>query len=170
MDNRLKNSEEYLRKNSLETGFSTPKDYFDSIENAFSAKLREEDLPDGHGFATPEMYFEGLEDRVLANVIEPKETKVISLRRKVLRFIPAAAAAAIALLVVFNMIDNTEEISTDEIASWFESDIYRITSDDLSLALEDVDLEDDVVTSIEVDDIENYLQNIDTTPFLDEIN
>lgn len=170
MDNELKNSEEYLRSKSLDAGFSAPESYFDSIEDAFSAKLREENLPKGHGYTAPDTYFEELEARIIDNVIQPKETKVIPLRRRVLQLIPAAAAAVIALMVVFNLQDNFEEVSTEEIANWFESDIYRITSDDLSLALEDLDLEDDVVTSIDEDAIENYLENIDTTPLLDEIN
>jgi len=171
MDNELKNSEDFIRKKALNNGFSTPQNYFDSIEDAFSTRLREEMLPKKQGFKTPDTYFDTLEDAILAKVEKPKTVKVISFRRRFIKMIPVAAAAAIALLVVFNMPSDIEDPTPDEIANWFENDIYRISSDDISLAFEDIDLDEDPSdTSIDVDAIETYLENIDTSSLLNEIN
>ncbi len=171
MDKELKNSENYISRHVSSKGFSAPENYFDSVEDTFSAKLKEASLPEGHGFNTPDSYFENLEDTILSQVITPEKGKIISLRRRFIRIIPAAAAAAIALLVVFNMPKEVEEPTLEEIANWFENDINRISSDDISLAFEDVDIDDDIIdTSFNTDEIETYLEEIDTSSLLNEIN
>lgn len=171
MDRELKNSEDFIRGKALHEGFSTPENYFDSVEDGFSAKLREATLPKEHGFAAPDAYFDSLEDTLLAKVEAPKEVKVISLRKRFLKIIPAAAAAAVALLIIFNAPKEIEDPTVEEIANWFENDIYRISSDDISLAFEDLEIDDDMVdSSINMDDIETYLENVDTSSILNEIN
>ena len=171
MDNELKNSEDFIRERTAREGFSVPENYFDSVEDIFSTKLKEETLPKHDGFKTPENYFDTLEDIILDKVAPLKVTKVIPLRRRFIKMMPVAAAAIITLLIVFNRPADIEDPTPDEIANWFENDIYRISSDDISIAFEDVELDDDVVdTSIDIDDIETYLENIDTSSLLNEIN
>ncbi|MDT7833202.1 hypothetical protein RQM59_12465 [Flavobacteriaceae bacterium S356] len=171
MDNELKNSEDFIREKTTREGFSVPEHYFDSVEDIFSAKLKEEALPKQNGFKAPKDYFDTLEDRIIDKVVPSKVTKVIPLRRRFIKMMPVAAAAVIALLVIFNMPADIDDPTPDEIVNWFENDIYRISSDDISIAFEDVELDDDVVdTSIDIDDIETYLENIDTSSLLNEIN
>lgn len=170
MDNELKNSEDFISKfASEEANFSVPSNYFDSVEDTFSAKLSEEMLPNHHGFDVSDTYFNELEDVILSKVsIQPK---VISLRRRIIKMIPAAAAASIALFIALNFITFEKEVTVQEIENRFDNDIYRISSDDITLAFEDIDLSDEEAdTSINIDDIENYLENIDTTSLLNEIN
>lgn len=171
MDNKLKNSEDFIREKTLDTGFSAPQNYFDGVEDGFSIRLLEETLPKKQGFKTPDSYFDALEGAILHKVKKPKTVKVIPFRRRFTKMIPVAAAAVIALLVVFNMPSDIEDPTPDEIANWFENDIYRISNDDISLAFEDIDLDEDVVdTTIDIDAIETYLENIDTSSLLNEIN
>lgn len=171
MDKELKNSEDFIRKHSSCEGFSTPENYFESIEDGFSTKLIEASLPKMHGFSAPDSYLEDLEDTLLSQVTTPNKGKVISLRKRFVKIIPAAAAAAIALLIVFNMPKEVEEPTLEEIANWFENDINRISSDDISLAFEDLDIDDDIIdTSFNTDEIETYLEEIDTSYLLNEIN
>lgn len=170
MDKELKNSEDFIRSHATGEGFSTPENYFDSVEDIFSSKLKEASLPQVHGFNAPDSYFENLEDTILAKAA-PKTAKVISLRKRFVKIIPAAAAAAIALLIVFNIPKQIEEPTVEEIANWFENDINRISSDDISLAFEDLDIDDDIVdTSFNLDEIETYLEQVDTSSLLNEIN
>jgi hypothetical protein len=169
MDNELKNSEDFIRELTSKSGFSTPTDYFDQVEDRFSSKLREEALPKNHGFKVPDAYFNGLEDAILAKVV--KQPKVISLRKRIIKMIPAAAAASVALFLALNFISFEEEVTTQEIENWFKNDIYRISSDDITIAFEDIDLSDEEsVSSLNMDEIENYLENIDTSPLLNETN
>ncbi|MFY0604869.1 MAG: hypothetical protein JXQ93_13095 [Flavobacteriaceae bacterium] len=173
MDNELKNSEDFIKGyTSKKSGFINPKDYFDSVEDTFSMKLREEILPKNHGFKTPNSYLDNLEDIVLSQVSIPKTPKVISLRKRIIRMIPAAAAASIALFIALTFVKfGGDSLTEDEIASWFESDIYRIPNDDITIAFEDIDLSDEETeTFIGINEIENYLENVDTTPLLNEIN
>lgn len=172
MDKRLKNSEDFIKKYaSKQSAFSTPKDYFGSVEDTFSMKLREEKLPNNSGFKVPNLYFENLEDTILDRVQAPKTTKVISLRKKAFRLIPIAAAASVMLFIGLNFFNFEKEVTSEEIAVWFENDIYRISSDDISTVFEDIDLTDEETdSSIDINEIENYLESIDTTPLLNEIN
>jgi hypothetical protein len=170
MDNELKNSEDFIsRVASEEASFSVPSNYFNSVEDTFSAKLSEETLPNNHGFGVTDTYFNELEDVILSKVT--KQPKVISLRRRIIKMIPATAAASVALFIALNFFTIEKEVTAQEIENWFDNDIYRISSDDITLAFEDIDLSDEEVdTSINIDDIENYLENIDTTTLLNEIN
>lgn len=170
MENTLKNSENYIREKALKTGFLAPKGYFDSIEDTFSARLKEQELPNDHGFMVDDTYFDTLEQHIVSKV-PVRETKVISLRRGIIRMVPVAAAAVIALFIIFISPVTQDELTSEEIANWFDENIYRISYEDITFAFEDMDIEDEGLTdAIDIDDIENYLENIDTTPLLDEIN
>lgn len=178
MENNIKNSEEYLnsilgKKNS----FSLPKNYFDTIEDAIETKLAEENLKKENGFTTPDNYFKDLENEILAQVSAPKkETKVISLKEKILKTIPFAAAASIILFIGFNsyVFNKTEELtidslSDDDIEFWINSNTLH--TNDIAIVLENDILEesDFYFSSLEDENIEDYINSIDNTSFLNEI-
>jgi hypothetical protein len=156
-----------------EAGFSVPKGYFDTIEDDFSAKLIDEHLPNNSGFKIPENYFENLGDHVISKVELLKKGKLISFRRKTIKLIPVAAAIALFLFIGINfMFTDKTELSSDEIALWFDNNINTITNDDLitelgDLVLDDTSLLDEIINnnSIEyyVNANDNYLliQDID---------
>ncbi|OAD44868.1 hypothetical protein [Polaribacter atrinae] len=179
MENKIKNSEEYL--NSIlgkETSFSLPKNYFDTIENAIETKLAEENIINENGFTAPDNYFNDLENEILAKVSSPKkETKVISFKERVLKMIPIAAAASIILFIGLNsfVFNKTEELtidslSDDDIEFWLNS--TTLHTNDIAIVLENDVLEesDFYFSSLEDENIEDYMNSIDNTSFLNEIN
>ncbi|MDN3619064.1 hypothetical protein QWY81_06285 [Polaribacter undariae] len=179
MENKIKNSEEYLnsilgKKNS----FSLPKNYFDTIEDAVETKLAEENLTKENGFATPDNYFKNLEDNILSKVSAPKkEAKVISFKERILKIIPIAAAASIILFIGLNSFEfnKTEELTIDSLSDddmefWLNS--TTIHTNDIAIVLENDLLEesDFYFSSLEDENIEDYINSIDNTSFFNEIN
>ena len=179
MDNNKKHIINGLTsKQEGKSGFTTPKDYFENVENDFFTKLSENSLPNQTGFNTPESYFENLEDTILAKVELPKkEVKVISLKNRLLKVIPIAAAASVVIFISINFFfkaSNTitlDDFSTTEIETWYEDGYGEINNDDLVLSFDDEDFNDDelLISSINDADIENYLDNIDPSTLENEI-
>ena len=179
MENKIKNSEEY--SNSIlgkKNSFSLPKNYFDTIEDAIDTKLAEENLTKENGFTTPDNYFKDLEDNILSKVSEPKkEAKVISFKERILKIIPIAAAASIILFIGLNSFEfnKTEELTIDSLSDddmefWLNS--ATIHTNDIAIVLENDLLEesDFYFSSLEDENIEDYINSIDNTSFLNEIN
>ena len=161
-------NQDWLSKLPKNSGHEAPEGYFDSIENSFSMKLAEQSIPTKDGFKTPEGYFDTLESRIIENFEFPKKGKVISLRKRMIKFLPTAAAASVLLFLSINIF-LTENIlptepSSDEIAIWFEENISTITNDDLTSLLSDEDFEDSpfLDDAIDTEDISKYLDENDT--------
>ncbi len=179
MNRNRKNIEAYLNSNSMdENQFSVPENYFNSIEDSVLSKIIEEQLPGKLTYNVPDNYFESFEDRLFSNTEFPKkETKVIRLKSKILKMIPTAAAACMLLFIGLNYFSNTEKItfetiSSEELELWFNDSNFEENSINL-LEFTDADftdtdiLEDD--TSINDDDILEYLNTINNTTLLTEI-
>ena len=177
-----KNNDNLLDKAPMDTGYSVPKGYFETVEDVFSMKLQEGSLPKGNPFETPKGYFENLEDRILSKVELPKKGKVISLRKRLIQWIPASAAACILLFIGINyytggVVEPT--FTNDEFTVWFDNNVTSITNDDISIALEDSDFEDasfldGVIEDTEITDFldedETYKLIEDSDIFINEIN
>ena len=179
MDNNNKHISKELSSNSEgKSGFTTPKDYFENVENDFFTKIAESKLPKQTGFKTPGNYFDNLEDAILSKV-DPikKETKVISLRERMRKIIPIAAAASVIIFISVNFFFKTtntvtlDDISVTEIESWYENGYGELNNNDLVLNFDDEDFNDDdlLASSIDETDIENYLDNIDPSTLENEI-
>ena len=52
----------------LSNGFSIPKNYFGTVEDAVFKKLSEEKIDKNSAFKTPDNYFSTIEDRVFDNI------------------------------------------------------------------------------------------------------
>ncbi|WP_405606032.1 hypothetical protein [Polaribacter sp. Asnod1-A03] len=179
MENKIKNSEEYL--NSIlgkKSGFSVPKNYFDSIEDIIDIRIAEENLSKENGFNVPDAYFKNLEDNILAKVTvtTEKETKVVSLKTKLFKIIPFAAAASIILFIglnsfIFNQTEelNLDSLSENDIENWL--DFNPMNTNDIALVLqEDILNENDFsFSSIEDETIEDYITSIDNSSLFDEL-
>ena len=172
MEHNIKNSETYLNSTlGKESGFSIPKNYFTTIENAIEAKLTEEQFIEKEGFTIPNSYFKELENKILTKVLcTKKETKVISLKERVLKFIPISAAAAVILFIGLNsfMFNTTEELTLDSLSEidieyWLDSN--TLNTHEIAIALEDVVLDENdfYFTSLEDKNIEDYINTIDNT-------
>lgn len=183
MKNKTPNSESFLEeKTGIKTGFSSPTNYFDNIEDAINAKLIEETLPKAHGFKISENYFDNLEDQIILKtkkeeVQDFKQTKVISLKDKLLKIIPLAAAASIILFIGLNsyILDNNNttnlnHISDDDMEYFLESNAIH-TIDIAAVFNNDIENESILsLTTIEVESIEDYMNSIDNTYLLNELD
>jgi hypothetical protein len=178
MKTEIKNSENYIsKKTGNKTGFSTPTDYFNNLEDVIATRISEENFTKEIGFEVPDTYFNNLEDIILAKVSSEKETKIISFKDRVLKLIPYAAAASIVLFIGLNsFVFNTDkELTIDsltdtEIEYWLDSN--TLNTNDISIVLED-DLLDEIdfyFTTIKDETIEDYINSIDNVALLNEIN
>ena len=170
MEKEIKHIEQKLQNLvGKETGFALPKSYLSDFEDTLEMNVIESSFSKTEGYSIPENYFDSLENTILSKV--KKEPKIISFKSNVYRFITVAAAIIIVIFIGVNFVDsNSIELTDDEIANWFESDIESITNYDLALALEDVYLQDSEITisSITTNSIEEYLNNEDITNLLED--
>ena len=178
MNKEIKNSVKYISKKAEnKTGFSSPSDYFNNLEEAVAVKLSEEKFTKENSFEVPDTYFNKLEDRVFTNVISAKkEITIVSFKDRVLKMIPIVAAASIVLFIGLNsfLFNTTEEltldaISDDEIELWL--DLSFLTTNEIAIALDDYLLDVNVFYFSTNKNIEDYINNsIDYLDLLDEIN
>ncbi len=100
-------------KNIKQTGFKTPKGYFENLEESL---LNASELNIGieeNGFKVPENYFEGLEDIILKTVTNKNDTKVISLFTK--KTVITSLSIAASILLLFNLSIFNKEVTLDSI-------------------------------------------------------
>ena len=178
MDTKNKNSLEYIKKiTQNKSGFSTPENYFDSLEDTVFSKIKEQSFSKENAFTVPKNYFEHFEDSLFEKIDFPtKEVKVISLRSRILKIIPAAAAASVLLFIGLNYFTFSNSISFDSIPSedienWLDDSYINNASSTVNFV--DADFKDsnvlEEVTSIKDEDILEYFNTIDSTTLLTEI-
>ena len=178
MSTPQKNSEQYLNKIlGKATGFKVPKGYFDTVEEAVFTKQATEKFNSNTGFITPEKYLDTLEDKVLASVVsKEKQAKIIPLRTLMARFASISAAACVLVFIGIQFFDVSEQNTLDNIAIedvelWMNTHINQIENTELVSAFETTDLETTIVTEGLTDEaIENYLNTLDPSTIINEIN
>lgn len=164
------NNEDFLKSVlKKKTGFKTPDNYFSDAENRFTSFLSEEKIPKKTGFKTPDNYFDNLENSILNKITIPKkEVKIISLKQRVFKIIPIAAAACVALFLSLNSFNfNTsknisfDDLAENEVENWISNNLNLLSEEDFAYAYTNIDFdESDIIpSSITHDDIENYLSN-----------
>lgn len=174
-----KHNETFLtNKVDKKHGFSVPKDYFSSLNDEISAKISTDSFSDAPGFDVPENYFENLEQKILEQVApKTKEIKVISLKDRVLKIIPYVAAATVLLFITLNTFDFNfdEKITLDSLSDadfeyWLDSNSLNAT--DIAIVLDEEVLDENsfYYTDLEDENIEDYINSINTTTLLNEIN
>ena len=161
-------------------GFKNPDNYFESFEDNLFTKLSEESLPQQSGHKTPKDYFNNLEDEILQKInSSERQIKVISFTSKLKSYIPYAAAASILLFIGINYFSihnntiNIEDISNNEIVSWLENNYEEINTNTLAEAFTEKDFSDnELINNVNINDteIENYLNNVDSSVILNELN
>ena len=177
MNKETKNTTDFInQKTGKNTGFLIPKNYFDELEDNFTSEITIRSLSKKEAFTTPSNYFNTIENTILTklDITTSKETKVISLQKRILQFVPLSAAAAVLLFIGLNYFNtnntNTfDDITYTEITSWYENGYGETYNTDLATFLESEDFEDDFLTSINDNNLENYLDNIDEATFINEI-
>lgn len=162
--------------NIKNTGFETPKNYFDSVEDAVFSSLQSEKLKNSTsdpGYSIPEGYFDRLEDEVLSKIDKP-ETKVISLNtRKLLYTATSIAAILVLYFTLFNKTEpNTLDFLDTEVVEAYileqEIDSYELAS---LLTDEDIDtINGDIFKEeFNTDQLEEYiLENIELESIIEQ--
>ncbi len=178
MNNELKNSVEFIKsKAGKKTGFSTPTNYFNGLDEVIETIISEEIIPAETNFKTPDNYFNSLEDKILDKVSIPKKvTKVISLKDRIYKVIPYTAAASIILFIGLNssIFSNSSSISIDSLSEndleyWMESN--TLYANDISEVLDDDILDEADFTFAELKDenIEDYIILNDNASLINEL-
>ena len=104
-----------MNKNKLhnikQSGFKTPKNYFDGLEDSIMNQIKLQGKVNDSGFKVPDNYFDSFEDKILDKVTS--KPKVISLFSK--RNLFYASSIAAALILMFNIIGNNNKLTFDDL-------------------------------------------------------
>ena len=102
--------------NIKKTGFKTPNNYFDGVEDNIMNAIQQEssfNLSKETGFTTPNNYFETIEDAVINKLNKKDNSKVIKLfNRRNLIYVSSIAAA---ILLLFNLSIFDKEVTFDSL-------------------------------------------------------
>lgn len=159
------------------TGFKTPPDYFDALENQIMNRIKlEKESIKKNPFAVPDDYFDSLEETIRKKTTQNTagKPKVISLKTP--NFIKYAASIAAAFLLIFSIyhFQNTAVTNSEGdftfITDYVENDGIDFSSYELQELLTDEYLDNDFFeTDISQEELLEYLSyNIDETAFLNE--
>lgn len=156
-----------MKKNKIHniksTGFKTPDQYFESIEDKLFESLNKNEgieAIESSGYEVPKGYFDSVEDTILSR-LTTEDKVVYSLKsRKSFYFITGIAASLVLLFAIFMNSEKSEDlISVEMVEVYLEN--RDLNSYELAQLLSDVDLlEDDftiVKTPYEEDNLESYL-------------
>lgn len=81
------------------TGFKVPENYFASLENRLSRKVKLQETTPQSGYKVPDTYFNSLEDKIINTLHTEKETKVIKLITWPKALTTTAVAASLVLMM-----------------------------------------------------------------------
>lgn len=162
-----------MGKKRKNTGFKTPKGYFEDFTDDLLNKMSKEasSLPNKDGFKAPEGYFDNLNKEVLEKITE-KESKVISLKSYRKYFYAAASAAAILILVFSIQWKNESSFTFDDLARtdieiYLEDNDLGLSSYELAEVLLTEEFEVNDILNSELDD-ENIIDYLEDN--IDELN
>ena len=102
--------------NIKKTGFKTPDNYFDTVEDNIMNAIKQEsnlNLSKETGFKTPDNYFETIEDAVINRLNKKDGSKVIKLFSR--RNLIYASSIAAAILLLFNLSIFDKELTFDSL-------------------------------------------------------
>ena len=179
MEKNKNHSEKFLKSVlNKDTGFTAPKNYFKDAEDNFSAFLVVDTFPKENGLDAPEDYFENLEQSIINKIAIKKEVRVLSLRTRLLKYIPLGTAAFIALFLSLNYLipSNSKSTSFDTLAQsdiehWILENSNELSNQDFATFLHRniINENDFALANIKNDDIEEYIINSEDTSILNEI-
>jgi hypothetical protein len=179
MKHNLNNSEEFLKSVlPKDTGFSVPENYFSKAKDSFSSFLSENKIPKKIGFTVPENYFKDVENSIIEKAIPKKAVKIISLKKALLKYIPIATAASIALFLSINYLNpsnttqevNFENLAQSDIENWIIENSNELSDHYFATLLHGtiINENDFALTDIKNDAIEAYLIYSEDTSLLNE--
>lgn len=178
MDKETKHSIDFINKKiNKKNGFIIPDNYFDKLDDDLQVIINQNSLPEEHNFEVPKTYFDTLENEILSKVetTSSRKPKVLLLRKKIIQYIPNAVAASVMLIIAsyfyFNSNDvTTHNFNTTDIEDWFDEDYNTISSDELAILFTADDFtEDELSVKVNNDNLEEYLNTIDSSNLIEEL-
>ncbi|MEE3999316.1 hypothetical protein V1T75_03110 [Tenacibaculum sp. FZY0031] len=176
MNEKIKHTINFInQKAGKNCSFSVPQNYFEEVEERINTSIFIDSLPKKKTFNTPDDYFDTIEAQIQSRLIKEQTTepKVISLRKRVLQYIPLAAAASVLLFIGINYFNTQkitfEDITTTDIESWYENGYGDIDNSELAATLNTSELDEDILASISDETLEDYLNSVDTPTLINEI-
>ena len=166
-----------MEKHDKISGFKTPENYFQSLEERLNGISKEEKFPENAGFTTPDGYFSQLEDRIMARIQPQKRSKVIPLiSKRYVGYAAAVAACAIVGFIIFNF--NNDRVSLDSVQVGLidkyvdegnlNYDLYDLTSYLETDDIENIDFGNAYISSSNLKDY--LLENAEESIFLEGDN
>ncbi|MDN3665737.1 hypothetical protein ACFFU1_17305 [Algibacter miyuki] len=146
--------------NINDSGFKTPEDYFNNLEDRVLSNIKLNEAVSDPGFKVPDHYFDSLENKILNQVSEKETTKVIPLfNRKNLLYVSSIAAAVLLLfnLSIFETQSDWDNIDLETVENYIITE--NLGSEEIaSLLLEDGDISEESFSDIEFTDeaVEGY--------------
>ncbi len=160
--------------NITKTGFKTPDNYFNTVEDNIMNAIQQENNPNiskKTGFKTPDDYFNTLEDVIINKLNKKDNSKVIKLfSRRNLIYASSLAAAVLLLFnlsifdkkITFDSLDQQtvenyildEGIDSYELAALLtEDELSNVNFEIMGEAFNDEDMEDYLLENVNLEDI-----------------
>ena len=159
-------------KNIKTTGFKTPDNYFDTIEDNVIDNIKLNDVlnNESNGQTIPEGYFDSIEDSVFQKITSSKkEVKVIRLFTRKKMFYAASIAAAIILMLIVILPSNPSfsNLELETVENYIYQESY--SSEDIAALLSEEELEEILYADSSYSDesLEDYI--LDNTTIEDLI-
>ena len=151
--------------NIKQSGFKTPDNYFNTIEDQIMSQISLEKIDKNSGFKVPDNYFETIEDNLLNKTKKPK---VINLFNK--KTIITVASIAAMFVLFFNLNPFKTQVTFDNLdTETVEAYILNeVELNDISNLIETDQLSQTDFIDYNGISIDNYLDDIDLEDFLDE--
>ncbi len=151
--------------NIKQSGFKTPDNYFNTIEDQIMSQISLEKIDKNSGFKVPDNYFDTIEDNILSKT---KETKIFKLFNK--KTIVTVASIAAMFVLFFNLNPFKTQVSfdnldTDTVEAYI---LNEVELNDISNLIETDQLSQTDFIDYNGISIDNYLDDIDLEDFLDE--
>tara|TARA_Y100001963_G_C6657892_1_gene389001 strand:+ start:184 stop:660 length:477 start_codon:yes stop_codon:yes gene_type:complete len=151
--------------NIKQSGFKTPDNYFNTIEDQIISQISLEKIDKNSGFKVPDNYFDTIEDNILSKT---KETKIFKLFNK--KTIVTVASIAAMFVLFFNLNPfktqvTFDNLDTDTVEAYI---LNEVELNDISNLIETDQLSQTDFIDYNGISIDNYLDDIDLEDFLDE--
>lgn len=148
---------------NISSGFKTPDNYFNSIEDRVFNQINTKSPLDeikATGFSTPNDYFNSVEENILSK-IEDEKPKVISLfNKKNLLYVSSIAAALVLMFNIFIPKEETQDVDA-ELVEFYLLEEQNLNSYELADLLSEAEFLDEDFTVLEdqinESDLESYL-------------
>ena len=149
--------------------YSVPEDYFVDFQERLQVQIEFEELvgpSNASGFVVPDGYFSTVTEEITSKIQKP--TKVVTLYTSKWMYAAASIAAIVILVLALRSTNTTgtfEDLESDTIASYLETEDSLLSAYDLGELFTDEEL-DELSNTIELEDTEvlEYL-DITTDPY-----